>query len=211
MSPSLLAEQQPLCPDLTPNADQDLLRNRISPQKQKQTHSLIQKTKGGESVPETEAEAETPSVSLQKLKQMKPLLQEGKVYDQFFWDNSTEPHATRRKEMLKKYPEIRKLMRPEPLTKYVVIAQVGFQLACAWFFKDSSLSNPFFWLSAYVIGGTVSAGLLLAVHEVSHFLAFKSFLANKVLGCIANIPIVLPFCADFKVCHFPLKGDLCIC
>ena len=40
---------------------------------------------------------------------------------------------------------------------------------------------------------------MLSIHEITHYLAFKSFLANKVLACIANLPIVVPFCVEFKV------------
>ncbi|KAI9337121.1 delta 15-fatty acid desaturase protein [Zopfochytrium polystomum] len=104
--------------------------------------------------------------------------------------------------MLKKYPQIRSLMRTEPLTAYLVTAEVAVQFALAYYFRDmSSIGTWQFWMTAYWIGGTITSSLLLSVHEITHFLAFKSFLANKVLAVVANLPIVLPFCVDFKRYH----------
>ncbi|KAJ1548608.1 hypothetical protein HK405_001996 [Cladochytrium tenue] len=120
----------------------------------------------------------------------------------FYWSNTDEPHATRRRLMLKKYPQIRALMRNEPLTVWIVIAEVAAQFALAYLFRDPVwLGDWRFWAVAYIVGGTVSASLLLAVHEVTHYLAFKSFAANKALAVFANLPIVLPFCVDFKRYH----------
>jgi sphingolipid delta-4 desaturase len=120
--------------------------------------------------------------------------------DHFFWADKDEPHASRRREMLKKYPQIRQLMRHEPLTKYIVTLEVLVQFFFAWYLKDELFTWKF-WLIAYFVGGTMTSSLVLSIHEITHFLAFKTFLPNKVLACIANLPIVLPFCVEFKVCH----------
>uniref|UniRef100_A0A090XDI1 Putative fatty acid desaturase n=1 Tax=Ixodes ricinus TaxID=34613 RepID=A0A090XDI1_IXORI len=42
----------------------------------------------------------------------------------FEWVHDDEPHASRRKVILKKYPEIRQLMRPDPWFKWQVTAMV---------------------------------------------------------------------------------------
>lgn len=39
-----------------------------------------------------------------------------------------EPHASRKMAILEKHPEIKALMRPEPLTKWVVLATVALQV-----------------------------------------------------------------------------------
>ncbi|KAJ1567371.1 hypothetical protein HK405_006204 [Cladochytrium tenue] len=122
----------------------------------------------------------------------------------FMWQETDEPHSVRRRLMLKKYPQqIRALMRHEPLTVAVVLGEVALQMALAYAFRDASaaVTSWRFWACAYVVGGTVSASLLLSVHEITHFLAFRSFLANKLLAVVANLPIVLPFCVDFKRYH----------
>ncbi|KAJ3206308.1 hypothetical protein HDU83_006443 [Entophlyctis luteolus] len=120
----------------------------------------------------------------------------------YFWSNQDEPHAARRRAILAKYPAIRKLMRHEPITKYYILTLVGIQFATAYYLTVNKLLGTWqFWLASYVIGGTCSSALVLGIHEVTHFLAFKSFFPNKVLACIGNLPIVFPFCVEFKKYH----------
>ena len=45
---------------------------------------------------------------------------------------------------------------------------------------------------AWSIGGILNHGLTLAMHEVSHRLAFKSFLPNQLLGIFTNCPLGIP-------------------
>lgn len=56
-----------------------------------------------------------------------------------------------------------------------------------------------FLLTAYVIGATANQNLFLAIHEISHNLAFRSALANRLLAIFANLPIGLPYSAAFRV------------
>ena len=95
-----------------------------------------------------------------------------------------------------------KLCGPEPLTKYLVIAVVLLQVLCAYLLRDTSPLSWSFILTAYVIGATSNQNLFLAIHEISHNLAFKSGLANRVLAVVANIPIGIPYSASFRVCSF---------
>jgi sphingolipid delta-4 desaturase len=57
----------------------------------------------------------------------------------FEWSHEDEPHAIRKKEILAKYPEIKKLMGPCPRTKYVVMATVGIQVAMCYSLKDAEV------------------------------------------------------------------------
>lgn len=43
--------------------------------------------------------------------------------------------------------------------------------------------------------------LFLAIHEISHFLAFEKPVYNRYLALIANIPIGIPYCAAFRGYH----------
>jgi Flp pilus assembly protein TadB len=61
-----------------------------------------------------------------------------------------------------------------------------------------------FLATAYVIGATCNQNLFLAIHEISHNLAFRSAIANRLLAIFANLPIGLPYSAAFRVCAPPL-------
>lgn len=139
-------------------------------------------------------------------------------HDRFFWTYTEEPHRTRRMAIIKAHPEVitfalptteqctynshkqvTKLCGPEPLTKYVVTFVVALQVLCAYLLRDSAvLSWPFF-LTAYIIGATANQNLFLAIHEISHNLAFRSPLANRVFAVFANLPIGIPYSASFRV------------
>ena len=65
------------------------------------------------------------------------------------------------------------------------------------------LSWPFL-TTAYVIGATANQNLFLAIHEISHNLAFKSPFGNRLLAIFANLPIGIPYSAAFRV--FPTRS-----
>ena len=56
-----------------------------------------------------------------------------------------------------------------------------------------------FILTAYIIGATANQNLFMAIHEISHNLAFKSPMGNRLLAIFANLPIGLPYSAAFRV------------
>eukprot|EP00913_Durusdinium_trenchii_P030973 g29010.t1 len=126
-------------------------------------------------------------------------LQEAPEERDFFFADNLEPHATRRKEILKAHPEITKLMGPEWRTKYIVAATVALQILLACLAKKWSVWT--FVAVAYVVGATVNHSLFLAIHELAHNLGAKSSSANKIIGMVANLPIVFPYCITFKPYH----------
>jgi sphingolipid 4-desaturase/C4-monooxygenase len=136
-------------------------------------------------------------------------------HDKFFWTYTEEPHRTRRQAIIKAHPEVvlalcqyisksnkiqvLKLCGPEPLTKYIVLGVVLLQVICAACLRNTPiLSLPFFF-TAYIIGATANQNLFLAIHEISHNLAFKSPMANRLLAIFANLPIGIPYSASFRV------------
>lgn len=93
-------------------------------------------------------------------------------------------------------------MGHEPLTKYITLGVVALQLSIAILLRHTQpLSVPFI-LVGYVIGGTANHNLFLAIHEITHNLAFKGIKANKLLAMVANLPIGLPYAVTFKVIIF---------
>jgi hypothetical protein len=95
--------------------------------------------------------------------------------------------------------QVTKLMGHEPLTKYCVLLVVLLQFGIAYALRRTYPLSPLFLLTAYAIGGTANHNLFLAIHEITHNLAFRSVWANKALAIFANLPIGIPYSAAFKV------------
>ncbi|KAH6674647.1 fatty acid desaturase-domain-containing protein [Halenospora varia] len=127
-------------------------------------------------------------------------LPEFKEHD-FFWTYTEEPHRTRRMAIIKAHPEVTKLCGPEPLTKYVVLGVVSLQILCAYLLRDTPFLSWKFFLTAYIIGATANQNLFLAIHEISHNLAFRSANANRAIAIVANLPIGIPYSASFRPYH----------
>ncbi|RMZ85511.1 hypothetical protein DV737_g702, partial [Chaetothyriales sp. CBS 132003] len=121
--------------------------------------------------------------------------------DNFLWTYTEEPHRTRRQEIIKAHKDVLGLCGPEPLTKYLVLAVVSVQIACAIALKNTPPKSWSFWLTAYLVGATANQNLFLAIHEISHNLAFKSPLYNRAFAILANLPIGLPYSAGFRQYH----------
>lgn len=123
--------------------------------------------------------------------------------EDFLWLLTEEPHRTRRQAILKAHPEIKTLMGREPLTKWIALGVVALQMitACAVTMLGWHPLSWRFLLTAYVIGGTANQNIFLAIHEITHNLAFKGIKANKVLAIAVNSVIGIPYAMMFKQYH----------
>jgi sphingolipid delta-4 desaturase len=117
----------------------------------------------------------------------------------FHYHYTDEPHASRRREILAKYPEIKRLFGHDPATKYKIAVAVFLQFLMAWMVRE----QPWAVIvsAAYLFGGTLNHMMMLAIHEVSHNLAFKHHLPNRLIGLFANLPVGVPASASFKRYH----------
>ena len=129
----------------------------------------------------------------------------------FYWVEEREPHLDRRKEILKKHPEVKSLFGKNPFLPWSTLIMVILQVAVALNISKV-MDLPYGWiyfiLLAYIVGATLSHALFLAIHEITHELAFKKTAANNWLSFIANIPILLPYAMSFKEYHASL-GSRC--
>ena len=120
--------------------------------------------------------------------------------DDFIWDTNDEPHASRRREILKAHPEVRKLFGHEWRSKYLcTFLLVIPQIWLSWATMD--LGWPAYIFVAYVFGATITQALFLAIHELAHNLFFKSPQANRYFAMVANWPIGIPYCVPFRGYH----------
>jgi len=120
----------------------------------------------------------------------------------FTWSETDEPHATRRKAILAKHPEIAELFVTEPLTCWLSLGIVIFQTWMAWMMREAEwyILLP----CAYIIGGTLNHSLQLAIHELSHDLCWSGKYkdaANRLTAIMANLATGLPSAQTFKPYH----------
>jgi len=118
----------------------------------------------------------------------------------FEWTQEREPHATRRRNILKAHPEVARLCGHEWKSKYIcflclIVPQVFLSVATI------NVSWTSYILVAYFIGATITQALFLAVHELSHDLYFKNPLHNRLFSFVANLPIGIPFATAFRFYH----------
>lgn len=111
---------------------------------------------------------------------------------------------------------MKELFGPHWLTKWFVIVTVSIQMFMAWAVKDLGRTSPdepieyafyifpksiWLWVCTYTISGVINHSLTLAMHEISHNLAFRSLTMNRMLGIVANMPLGIPSFAQFKRYH----------
>ena len=101
--------------------------------------------------------------------------------------------------MLQKYPQIKALYGPCPRTKYVCTLLVLVQLLSAYLLR----AEPWWLLIAvaYLFGGVVNQALLLAIHELSHNLAFHKPWQNRLFALFINLPVGVPVAETFRYYH----------
>ncbi len=117
----------------------------------------------------------------------------------FYWSEAREPHSERRKAILKKYPQVRELVGTDIKLVIGTILLVALQLSLAYYIDNFSI-----WILiivSYFIGSTATHALFLAVHEITHNLAFRKQVYNNWFALFANIPIVFPYSMSFKTYH----------
>ncbi len=117
----------------------------------------------------------------------------------FIWDEAKEPHFDRRKQIMKAYPAVKKLFGIDRSLKFKTLGLVGIQLSIpVWLLPES----PWLYgLLVFLVGATISHILFLAIHEITHDLAFKKKSWNNILAIVANFPLVFPYAMAFRHYH----------
>jgi sphingolipid delta-4 desaturase len=92
--------------------------------------------------------------------------------------------------MMSKYPDVKHLNGPCPYNKYKASFVICVQLLAAVVLRDAPW--PLLLLMTYTLSGSCNHFLTLAMHEVSHNLAFRSGPANRIFSIIVNLPLGIP-------------------
>lgn len=117
----------------------------------------------------------------------------------FTWSEEKEPHFQRRKVIMEQHPEVKKLFGNDPSLIIKTLFVSALQLAIPIFFLPE---NPWiFALLVILVGTTLTHIIVLAVHEITHDLAFKKKVLNNWLAIVVNLPLVVPFAMAFKAYH----------
>lgn len=111
-----------------------------------------------------------------------------------------EPHAARRRTLMKEHPEIARLQGPEWRSKYICLALLVVpQLYLSTVVPSMRWSRLFpVW---YGLGCTITQSLFLAIHELSHNLFFTLPKHNRLFSILVNLPIGIPFAVAFRTYH----------
>ncbi len=119
--------------------------------------------------------------------------------DNFIYVEHPEPHIGRAKQLLAKYPELRKLFGNRPSTAFHIFGLVIAQTIIAYFMREQS-----WWvilLAAWFVGAFINHALFVMIHECTHNLVLKGSVGNRWMGMISNFPIVFPAAMGFRTFH----------
>lgn len=117
----------------------------------------------------------------------------------FYQFTSKEPHRSRGIQILKKFPEARKLLGPNKWTMFFILLVVGLQT----FFAIQVSQQPLWMLVivSWVFGAILNHAVFVLIHDATHNLVFKKTTANRFAAIIANLPIGVPMAMAFRTFH----------
>jgi sphingolipid delta-4 desaturase len=117
----------------------------------------------------------------------------------FIYSEGPNYHIQRRRDILKKYPQVKELTGNYPLSALYILMLVSTQLCCAFILRD--FSWPVVIIVSYIFGAFISHALYVMIHECTHNLVFKGTLANRIMGLICDIPLFVPSAMGFRQYH----------
>lgn len=120
--------------------------------------------------------------------------------EEFYFSEEREPHRSRTKQILKKYPEIKQFLgRKNPFTLGITVFAVFTQLTLAWYIQDQPWYLVF--LLAFFVGTVINETFIAVIHECSHNLVFKGRFQNNLTGLFVNLPMIVPSYISFQKYH----------
>jgi len=117
-----------------------------------------------------------------------------------------QPHWKRKKALLEKYPEVKNLFGPDPLSAVWATALSSVMVLMAYLLQDYS-----YWVIlpvAYVVGATIDHSLWVLIHDFTHNGAFKNRALNQIFLLVANLPHLFPSGVSFRYYHLQHHAHL---
>lgn len=114
-------------------------------------------------------------------------------------EGAADPHRDRRRALLQAHPEIAQLVGRDPRTAGWIAVVTTVQLLLA----GASGYLPVWGMLAlaWCVGAFAALALWTLIHECSHDLVLQSSAANRRLGIVASLALVLPVGAAFRTYH----------
>ena len=117
----------------------------------------------------------------------------------FTWSEQREPHFSRRKAILAQHPEVKNLYGIDKSLKFKSLIPLLIQIAVPFILPEN---NIWIWvLAVLLIGTTMTHIIVLAIHEITHDLAFEKKVLNNWFSMLINFPLLFPFAMTFKQYH----------
>ena len=119
-----------------------------------------------------------------------------------------EPHRDRAKWILTNHPEVKELFGRTSTTAWIALGGALIQTAVGYAVAESA-----WWVVAGVawfFGAFINHTMWVVIHEAAHNLVFKGKAKNQLVGMIANLPLVVPASASFRIYHLKhhqFQGD----
>jgi len=117
----------------------------------------------------------------------------------FYYTDSEEPHIQRTKEIIKKYPEIKKLMGRNINTVYYIIGVVAMQITIAILLQHQAWYIAL--LAGFCVGAFANHALFVLIHECTHNMVFKKKIYNLWAGILCDLPNAFPSSIEFRKYH----------
>ncbi len=110
-----------------------------------------------------------------------------------------EPHHDRARRILRAHPRIRDLAGRNPWSAVITLGIVALQLGIAYALQDEPV-----WIVlpvAWLVGALATHALWVLIHEATHGLVTAGPTGNRLVGILANLPMMVPSAESFRIYH----------
>lgn len=117
----------------------------------------------------------------------------------FIQSEEAEPHIERRKEIMRKYPQVKSLIGKNPSTFLYILLTLGIQVGMVAFVHDKP-----WWvivLGIYLVGAFANHACYVLIHDSVHGMVFKGMKLNRWSAVLANLPTAIPSAIPFQTYH----------